>query len=68
MQTISSIGYKVFIGKTVYKEINAFLRKGKYSKYFVFSDENSFDKCYSQLLANCKKLQTAEIIEIDSGD
>jgi 3-dehydroquinate synthase len=68
MQTISSIGYKIYFGKTVYKEINAFLNKNKYSKYFVFCDENSFEKCYSQLLANCKKLQAAEIIEIDSGE
>lgn len=68
MQTISSVGYKVFIGKTVYKEINTFLKKGNYSKYFVFCDENSFSKCYAPLLAGCKKLQTAEIIEIDSGE
>ena len=68
MQAISSIDYKIYFGKTVYKEINAFLKKNKYSKYFVFCDENSFAKCYAELLANCKPLQTAEIIEIDSGE
>lgn len=68
MQAISSIGYKVYIGKTVYKELNTFLNRNKYTGYFVICDQNSFTNCYSDLLTNCKKLQSAEIIEIDGGE
>ncbi len=68
MQAISSIGYKVYFGKSVYKELNAFLTKNKYSKYFVICDQNSFANCYMDLLTNCKKLKEAEIIEIDDGE
>lgn len=68
MRAISSIGYKVYFGKTVFKELNIFLTKNKYSKYFVICDQNSFNHCYKELLTNCKKLQTAEIIEIEAGE
>lgn len=68
MKAIASIGYKVYFGSTVFKELNTFLTKNSYSKYFVFCDQNSFHNCYTQLLTNCKKLQSAEIIEIDPGE
>lgn len=68
MQAISSIGYKVYFGKTVYKELNSFLAKNSYSKYFVICDQDSFANCYMELLTNCKKLKEAEIIEIDGGE
>ena len=68
MKAITSIGYKVYFSSTVFKELNTFLTKNSYSKYFVFCDQNSFHNCYAQLLTNCKKLQSAEIIEIDPGE
>lgn len=68
MKTIVSLGYKVYYGETVYAELNRFLTGNHYSKYFVFCDENSFKYCYADLLTNCKKLQSAEIIEVDSGE
>lgn len=68
MKAIASIGYKVHFGKNVFKELNSFLTKNKYSKYFVICDQNSFHNCYTELLTNCKKLQSAEIIEIDPGE
>lgn len=68
MKAIPSIGYKIFFGKTVYKELNGFLTKGKYSQLFLICDSNSFTHCFPELVTNCKKLATAEIIEIDGGE
>lgn len=68
MKQIVSIGYKVFFGKLVFKEINSFLAKGKYSKYFVICDTNSFSFCYPELVSKCKKLSEAEVIEIDGSE
>lgn len=68
MKAIPSIGYKIFFGKTVYKELNSFFTKGKYSQLFLICDSNSFTHCFPELVTNCKKLATAEIIEIDGGE
>jgi 3-dehydroquinate synthase len=65
---IKALGYTIYSGKTVFKELNSFLRKGKYSNYFILCDENTIKNCLPTLIVQCKELKDAEIFEIESGE
>lgn len=65
---IKSIGYSIYTGKTVFKDLNAFLKKQKYSSYFILCDENTLKNCLPVLITQCKELKDAEIFEIESGE
>lgn len=65
---IKSLGYNIYTGKTVFKDLSSFLRKQKYSGYFILCDENTIANCLPVLITNCKELKDAEIFEIESGE
>lgn len=70
MAEIKSKNYSIFISNDITKEINRFfkLSKTKYSKLFILVDENSLKHCYPQLVEKIEPFESAEIIEIDSGE
>ncbi len=68
MTSIQSNGYSIYIGKEIFKALSSFLDKSKYSSYFILCDENTLQLCLPTLITSCSKLQTAEIIEIESGE
>lgn len=65
---IKSLGYTIYTGKTVFKDLNSFLKKQKYSGYFILCDENTLKNCLPTLITQCKELKDAEIFEIESGE
>ena len=68
MPQIASIGYKIEIGKKSLSALSSFLKKEKYSQYFILCDENTLKHCLPVLISKCKILNKAEIIEIESGE
>ena len=68
MTTIQSNGYSIYIGKEIFKAISSFLTKNSYSSYYILCDENTLQHCLPKLIMACPQLQTAEIIEIESGE
>lgn len=65
---IKSLGYTIYTGKTVFKDLNIFLKKKKYSGYFILCDENTLKNCLPVLITQCKELRDAEVFEIESGE
>ena len=65
---IKSVGYTIYTGKTVFKDLSSFLKKQKYSGYFILCDENTLKNCLPTLITQCKELKDAEIFEIESGE
>lgn len=68
LSMIKSLGYNIYTGKTVFKDLNSFLKKQKYSAYFILCDENTLKNCLPALITQCKELKDAEIFEIESGE
>src|SRR5688572_13005836 len=68
LSTIVSPNYSIQIGDAALDQLNAFLKKNKYSKIFILVDENSLQHCVPQLVSRVKKLTEAEIIELESGE
>lgn len=68
MPTIKSNGYSVYIGNSVFKSLNAFLKKKKYSSHFIICDDNTLQHCLPLLITACPALANAEIIEVESGE
>lgn len=72
--SVSANGYAIHIGDSVFAELNSFFTLPKYnsdysgSKIFILADENSLKHCLPQLSVNVKRLQQAEILEIESGE
>lgn len=68
MSVIKSTSYSVHIGEKSFDALNAFLKKGSYTAYFLICDEQTFEHCLPALLFNCPILNEAEIIELESGE
>jgi 3-dehydroquinate synthase len=68
MQAIASTGYKIYTGKSVFKELKRFLKINDHSQYFIICDENTIKHCLPILVGECKELKNAEIFEIESGE
>ena len=67
---IQSDNYSIYIGNEVLQEFNRILEdfQGKYSKVFIFCDENSSQYCLPYLIEQVPMLIGAELIEIESGE
>ena len=67
---IQSDKYSIYIGNDVLQEFNAILEdyQERYSKIFIFCDENSSQFCLPYLIEYVPMLIGAEIIEIESGE
>ncbi len=68
MLQIKSHGYNITISNNVFKALNAFLATKNYTFYFILCDENTLQHCLPHVIINCKPLQAAQIIEIESGE
>lgn len=68
MAVIRSTGYNIVIGRTAFSALNTFLKKKKYSAYFILCDDNTLQRCLPLLITACPELASAEIIEIESGE
>lgn len=67
---IQSDKYSIYIGNDVLQEFNSILEDyhKKYSKIFIFCDENSSQFCLPYLIEHVPMLIGAELIEMESGE
>jgi 3-dehydroquinate synthase len=68
MSIIKSTTYSVYIGSSSFVSLEKYLNKNKYTKYIIICDEQTMQYCLPTLLLNCEALNSAEIIEIESGE
>lgn len=68
MSIIKSTTYSIHIGSLTFISLEKFLKKNKYTKHVIICDEQTLQYCLPTLLLNCKGLNNAEIIEIESGE
>jgi len=68
MPVIRSLGYTIEIGNTIFRSISIFLKKKKFTSHVIICDENTIQYCLPLLLSKCPQLNTAHIIEIESGE
>jgi len=68
MATQKHKGAPVYFETSLFKKLNAFLKKEKYSRLIVLADENTITNCYPPLAQNCLAIQKADILEIEAGE
>lgn len=68
MAILISNGYKLHFGNNALLALNDFLKKRKFSRYFLLCDENSLQHCLPHLVVACPELGKADIIEVESGE
>jgi 3-dehydroquinate synthase len=68
LSTLKSSYYNISLGIKSLQALSAFLKKKKYSSYFILCDENTLQSCLPILITSCPELASAEIIEIESGE
>lgn len=68
MSIIKANSYNIYIGDTSFDALNVFLKKNKYSHYYIICDEHTFEFCLPTLLFHAPLLNNAEIIELESGE
>lgn len=68
MAIIKSTSYSIYIGEKSFDALNTFLKKNKYSKYYIICDEHTFEFCLPTLLFHTPLFNEAEIIELESGE
>lgn len=68
MATIKANSYNIYIGDESFDSLNTFLKKNKYSSYYIICDEHTFEFCLPTLLFHAPLLNDAEIIELESGE
>lgn len=56
------------IEKKISTSLSSFIRKGKYSSYFIICDSNTLQFCLARLISAAPILQDAEIIELEPGE
>ena len=66
--TLNQVIHPIFLGKTVFKKLSVFIKKGNYSSLHILVDENSMQHCLPILISNCIELKEANIIEIERGE
>ncbi|WP_164112495.1 MULTISPECIES: 3-dehydroquinate synthase [Sphingobacterium] len=67
MQTIDSLGYKVYFEENL-KTLESFISQGAYSQVLIFVDRNTNDHCLPLLQSLLPDLVDYDIIEIDPGE
>ncbi len=68
IKTYKTLNSEIFIGNDVLLLLNEYLVSYQKSKLFLLVDENTLNSCATQLIAQVKPLEKAEIIEIESGE
>lgn len=68
MAILNSNGYKLHFGNNALNALNDFLKKRKFSRYFILCDENSLQHCLPHLVVACPEMGKGDIIEVESGE
>lgn len=68
VNSISAPAYQLHIGDSAPDQLEAYLKKNKFSSVFILVDENTLRHCLPQLIGRVKKLANAEIVELESGE
>jgi 3-dehydroquinate synthase len=66
--TIPADNYNIYIGNTIWEELDEFLEDYTDRKIFILADENTFKHCLPLLLSKIEVLQEAEVIEVANGE
>lgn len=67
MNTLQSIGYPIYFENAL-TELADFIRRGKYSKFFVLTDEHTGEHCLPILQEYLKDFDHYDLIGITSGE
>ena len=65
---MTEASHPIVIDNKISPKLNAFLRAGKYSSYFIICDSNTLQYCLPVLLQSCKALSKAGLIELEPGE
>lgn len=68
MDPIVSDAYSVYFNEEGYDILNQHLKKERYSKIFLFTDENTHRDCLPLFLSSLETKQEVEIIEMEAGE
>src|ERR1700744_6302792 len=67
MDTIQSINYPIFFNDSIGELVN-FVKQGKYSRFFILTDENTAAHCLPLLKEKLGDIDNYDIIEINAGE
>jgi len=67
MDTIKSISYPIYFENSI-SELAKFIEQGKYSRFFILTDENTAEHCLPLVKEKISHLENYDIIEINAGE
>jgi 3-dehydroquinate synthase len=67
MDTIQSDSYPVYFENSIDELVN-FVKQGKYSKFFILTDENTGEHCLPAVKSKIEDFDNYDIIEINAGE
>jgi 3-dehydroquinate synthase len=67
MDTLLSINYPIFFDNSI-AELAKFVERGKYSRVFILTDENTAKYCLPLIREKIDRLDNFDIIEINAGE
>jgi len=67
MDTIQSIGYPIYFSDSLNQLVN-FIKEGKYSRFFILTDENTSEHCLPLLKDKLGNEEDYDLIEINAGE
>ncbi len=67
MDTIQSINYPIFFNDSLGELVN-FVKRGKYSRFFILTDENTAAHCLPLLKEKLGDIDNYDLIEINAGE
>ena len=67
MKTIQNDNYPIYFDDSV-AELAKFIKQGKYSRFFILTDENTAKHCLPQVQAHFEGMDNFDIIEINAGE
>jgi 3-dehydroquinate synthase len=67
MDTINSIGYPIYFDNSL-TQLADFVATGKYSKFFILTDEHTGEYCLPKLLEHLGDDANYDLIEINAGE
>src|ERR1700744_2447259 len=67
MDTLQSINYPIYFNDSLTELVN-FVRHGKYSRFFILTDENTAQHCLPLVKEKLGDLDNYDLIEINAGE
>lgn len=67
MKTLQSIDYPIYFNDSITELVN-FIRKGNYSRFFLFTDENTAKYCLPVVKERLDDSDNYDIIEVSAGE